>query len=145
MQLRPTQAQWFETYVPSDQTVGATEALARTGVVQLELDPSLAEPVDGDRLQYFVSRFRELAAAHADDLPSPGKQATSLAGSPVRIANQALYQLTVWGARVDFLKERGVNVIVAATPQIIDRMFQVDVLEAMIIAALEKKEEEYIE
>jgi len=105
MQLRPTQAQWFETYVPSDQTVGATEALAKTGVVQLELDPGQAEPADGDRLHYFVSRFRELAAAHAADLPSPGRQATSLAGSPVRAANQALFLLTVWGARIDFLKE----------------------------------------
>jgi V/A-type H+-transporting ATPase subunit I len=105
MQLRPTQAQWFETYVPSEQTVAATEALAHTGVVQLELDPGQAEPADGDQLHHFVSRFRELAAAHADDLPSPGKQATSLAGSPVRIANQALYQVTVWGARIDFLKE----------------------------------------
>ncbi|HRH81857.1 MAG TPA: V-type ATPase 116kDa subunit family protein [Thiobacillaceae bacterium] len=105
MHLRPTQAQWFETYVPSEQTVGATEALAKTGVVQLELDPGQAEPADGDRLHYFVSRFRDLAAAHADDLPSPGRHATSITGSPVRIANQALYQLTVWGARIDFLKE----------------------------------------
>jgi V/A-type H+/Na+-transporting ATPase subunit I len=105
MQLRPTQAQWFETYVPSEQAVAATEALAHTGVVQLELDPALAEPADGDRLRYFVSRFRELALAHADDLPSPGQQATSLAGSPARAANHALYLLTVWGARIDFLKE----------------------------------------
>lgn len=105
MQLRPTQAQWFETYVPSEQTVDATEALAQTGVVQLELDPGLAEPADGDRLRYFVSRFRELVAAHSGDLPSPARQATSLAGSPVRVANQALYQLSVWGARIDFLNE----------------------------------------
>jgi V/A-type H+-transporting ATPase subunit I len=105
MQLRPTQAQWFETYVPSEQAVAATEVLAHTGVVQLELDPGLAEPADGDRLRYFVSRFRELATAHADDLPSPGQQPTSLAGSPARAANQALYLLTVWGARIDFLKE----------------------------------------
>jgi predicted amino acid dehydrogenase len=49
---------------------------------------------------------------------------------------------TAYDDRVDFLKKRGVDVIIDATPQILDRMVQVDVLEAMIIAALEKKEEE---
>jgi predicted amino acid dehydrogenase len=49
---------------------------------------------------------------------------------------------TAYDDRVDFLKKRGVDVIIDATPQILDRMVQVDVLEAMIIAALGKKEEE---
>jgi V/A-type H+-transporting ATPase subunit I len=105
MQLRPTQAHWFETYVPSEQAVGANEVLARTGVVQLEVDPNQAEPADSDRLRYFVTRFRELAALHAGDLPAPGPHATSLAGCPARVANHALFELTVWGARLDFLKE----------------------------------------
>ena len=47
---------------------------------------------------------------------------------------------TDYSDRVEFLKDRGVDVIVDATPQILDRMVQVDVLEAMVIAALEKKE-----
>jgi predicted amino acid dehydrogenase len=47
---------------------------------------------------------------------------------------------TAYDDRVDFLKKRGVDVIVDATPQILDRMVQVDVLEAMVIAALGKKE-----
>jgi predicted amino acid dehydrogenase len=47
---------------------------------------------------------------------------------------------TAYDDRVEFLKKRGVDVIVDATPQILDRMVQVDVLEAMVIAALGKKE-----
>jgi predicted amino acid dehydrogenase len=47
---------------------------------------------------------------------------------------------TAYDDRVDFLKKRGVDVIIDATPLILDRMVQVDVLEAMVIAALGKKE-----
>ncbi|MBS1211315.1 MAG: hypothetical protein H6R19_3713, partial [Proteobacteria bacterium] len=43
MSLRPLQARWFETYVPRDQTVHATEVLARTGLVQLESETSILE------------------------------------------------------------------------------------------------------
>ena len=46
---------------------------------------------------------------------------------------------TAYEDRVDFLKKRGVDVIIDATPKILDRMVQVDVLEAMIIAASGKK------
>ncbi len=104
MMFRPTQARWFETYVPREQTVRATEVLASTGVVQLEADPRLAEPVDEERLSYFVEAFRALAAGHAHDLPGAGRQATALVGDPVHLANQALHQLRVWSARVEFLK-----------------------------------------
>jgi predicted amino acid dehydrogenase len=44
--------------------------------------------------------------------------------------------------RINFLKKRGVDVIIDATPQILDQVVEVDVLEAMIIAASGKKEEE---
>ena len=102
--FRPAQARWFETYVPREQTVKATEVLANTGVVQLETDPRLAEPVDEERLRYFVEAFRALAAGHAHDLPGAGQQATALVGDPVHLANQALHQLRVWSARVEYLK-----------------------------------------
>lgn len=47
---------------------------------------------------------------------------------------------TAYEDRVDFMKKRGVDVIIDATPQILDRMVQVDVLEAMVIAAVGKKD-----
>jgi predicted amino acid dehydrogenase len=49
---------------------------------------------------------------------------------------------TAYDDRVDFLKKRGVDVIIDATPRILQRVVQVDVLEAMIMAALGKKEGE---
>lgn len=102
--FRPAQARWFETYVPREQTVKATEVLASTGVVQLETDPRLAEPVNEERLRGLVEDFRALAGRHAHDLPGAGQQASALVGDPVVLANQALQQLRVWSARVDYLK-----------------------------------------
>jgi len=102
--LRPLQARWFETYVPRDQTVHATEVLARTGLVQLETDTRVLERVDERTLRTFVDHFRALAATHAHDLPGVGRQVTALEGDPVHLANLALHCLRVWSARVDYLK-----------------------------------------
>lgn len=60
--------------------------------------------------------------------------------TPEELGGKIILTSTAYSDRVEFLKTRGVDVIVDATPQILDRMVQVDVLEAMIIAALEKKE-----
>ena len=102
--FRPTQARWFETYVPRQDTVKATEVLAATGVVQLETDPRLSEPVDEERLRDLVGRFHTLATEHGHDLPGTGDQATTLIGDPLGIANAALRRLREWSARVDYLK-----------------------------------------
>jgi V/A-type H+-transporting ATPase subunit I len=104
MKLRPLQARWFETYVPRDQTVHATEVLARTGQVHLETDTRVLERVDEGKLRHFVDRFRNLAATHEHDLHGVGRQATVLEGDPVHLANLALHRLRVWSARVDFVK-----------------------------------------
>jgi V/A-type H+-transporting ATPase subunit I len=104
MSLRPLQARWFETYVPRDQTVHATEVLARTGLVQLETDTPILDRVDENALRTFVDHFRALAATHDHDLPGAGRQVTALEGDPVHLANLALHRLRVWSARVDFVK-----------------------------------------
>jgi V/A-type H+-transporting ATPase subunit I len=106
MSLRPHQARWFETYVPRDQTVHATEALARTGQVHLEADTRVLDRVDESKLRYFVDLFRSLAATHDHDLHGVGRQATVLEGDPVHLANLALHHLRVWSARLDFVKAR---------------------------------------
>jgi V/A-type H+-transporting ATPase subunit I len=102
--FRPVQARWFETYVPRDETVRATEVLASTGVVQLETDPRLAEPVAEEGLRALVESYRTLAVGQARDLPGAGARASALIGDPLRLANQALHRLRVWSARVDYLK-----------------------------------------
>ncbi len=104
MSLRPRQARWFETYVPRDQTVHATEVLARTGLVQLETDTPILDRVDESSLRTLVDGFRTLASSHAHDLPGVGRQVTALEGDPELLANRALHSLRVWSARVDFVQ-----------------------------------------
>jgi hypothetical protein len=104
--LRPLQARWFETYVPHEHTVRATEILARTGVVELEIDPRLADPLNTHKLRYFVKRGRDLIVRHLEDLPAGPDRPSALLGNPVHVANQALHRLRVWSARLDYLKEQ---------------------------------------
>ncbi|MDP2831982.1 MAG: V-type ATPase 116kDa subunit family protein [Pseudomonadota bacterium] len=105
MALRPAQARWFETYVPRDQTVRATEVLADTGVVQLELAPRLDETPHMERLRFFLDHFTALALEHEEDLPAGVAHPTALIGDSAHIANLALHRLRVWSAQVDYLRE----------------------------------------
>ena len=105
MPLRTAQATWFETYIPREQTVRATAALADTGVVQLELAPRLEEMLDRDRLRFFLDRFEALATEHRDDLPRGITHATALVGDSTHIANQALHRLRNWADQVDYVRE----------------------------------------
>lgn len=106
MRLRPSQAQWFEAYTPRNDTVRAVEALAATGVVQLEVDPRFASPAETEKLRHFVERYLEMSRPLAYLLPDAGERATTLVGDPVHIANQAVHRLRVWLARHDYLSER---------------------------------------
>lgn len=106
IRLRPTEARWFETYVPREYTVQATELLAATGQVQLELDPRAPAPVDTHKLRFFIRRVQQLQQAHSDDLPHGASHATALIGDPLHMANLALHRLRNWSARIDYLRER---------------------------------------
>ncbi len=49
---------------------------------------------------------------------------------------------TAYDDRLEFLRDRGVDVVIDTTPKILDRVVGVSVLEAMIMAALSKPQEE---
>jgi len=49
---------------------------------------------------------------------------------------------TAYNDRVEFLKERGVDVIIDTTPKILERVVGPNVLEALIIAALDRKRDQ---
>jgi V/A-type H+/Na+-transporting ATPase subunit I len=106
MRIRPAEAKWFEAYTPRQDTVRAVEAMAATGVVQLEVDPRFANSAETAKLRYFVERFKTMEATVAGDLPGAGDRATTLVGDPVHIANQALHRLRIWLARHDYVSER---------------------------------------
>lgn len=58
------------------------------------------------------------------------------------LGGKAVITSTAYDDRVSFLKDRGVDVIFDTTPKILKRVVGVNVLEAMILAALGKKPEE---
>jgi predicted amino acid dehydrogenase len=58
------------------------------------------------------------------------------------LGGKTIITSTAYDDRVDFLKQRGVDVIIDATPKILERVVQVDVLEAMIMVAIGKKKGE---
>jgi len=106
MHLRPAEAKWFEVYTPRHETVRAVEALAETGVVQLEVDPRFAHSAQTEKLRHFVDRFQALAAPVAQHLPGGDARASVLTGDPVHIANQAVHRLRIWLARHDYVSEQ---------------------------------------
>lgn len=109
MRLTPTAAHWFETYVPRNETVHALEALAATGMVQLELDPRLAEPLDLDPVYRLIDRFQVVKAKYRDLLPVPDRAPKGQVEAPERTAQKALECLETWSVPLDNLMERQVQ------------------------------------
>ncbi len=55
------------------------------------------------------------------------------------LGGKTIITSTAYDDRVEFLKERGVDVIIDTTPKILERVVAPNVIEALILAALEKK------
>jgi len=58
------------------------------------------------------------------------------------LGGKIIITATAHDDRVQFLKDRGVNVVIDSTPKILEKVVGVNVLEALIVAALEKPPEE---
>ncbi|MBF0224179.1 MAG: dehydrogenase [Desulfobacterales bacterium] len=58
------------------------------------------------------------------------------------LGGKTVISSTIYDDRIEFLKDRGVDMIVDCTPKVLDRVIGVNVIEAMIIAALGKPKEE---
>ena len=58
------------------------------------------------------------------------------------LGGKTVITVTAYDDRVAFLKERGVDVIIDATPKLFERVVGLSVLEAIIIAALDKKKDQ---
>jgi len=106
-QLRPTPARWFETYVPRNQTVYALEALAGTGLVELEVDPRFASPLVINEVRETTHQFDRLSLRYADDLPASATSSPHLPDAPEQTGHQALAILRNYCAKVACLRRRG--------------------------------------
>jgi V/A-type H+-transporting ATPase subunit I len=106
MRFRSAEAHWFETYVTRDSTVLALQALADSGVVELEADPRLAQPLAWDQVRAAVGEFRELRRRCGGLLPEQIPSPAGLVESPERVAKRAGGRLRAWRGRVDALQDR---------------------------------------
>jgi V/A-type H+-transporting ATPase subunit I len=101
MSLRPQKAHWFETYVPRNQTIHALEALAQSGLVELESDSRLALPLDMGKIGDAVAKFHRIQIDYGDLLPDVFPTPAALTLSPEEIADKALGYLQSWTRAID--------------------------------------------
>ena len=59
--------------------------------------------------------------------------------TPEELGGKTIITTTAYDDRIEFLKNQGVNLIIDTTPKILKRVVGVNVQEALVIAALEKK------
>ena len=103
MRLRSSHAHWFETYVPRVETVLALEALADTGVVELEAEEKLAHPLALQQVRAALAEFDSLCSQHRDLLPERTPTTAGLAEEPEKMAVESLERLRTAFARMDGL------------------------------------------
>jgi V/A-type H+-transporting ATPase subunit I len=96
MSLRPTQAHWFETYVPREQTVYALDALAGSASVELEADPRFSVPLDLQPVRERLRSFDELVRPYAGYLPDVERHSSTIAGSPELVVAKATRDMERW-------------------------------------------------
>jgi V/A-type H+-transporting ATPase subunit I len=91
--LRPRATRWFEAFVPREQTVVTLEALAASGLVELQRDPGATGPLDARELARIVESFNTLRERYADRLPGYDKVPSQLADAPEQRGRQALAEV----------------------------------------------------
>lgn len=88
--LRPKPTQWFEVFVPRDQTVAALEVLAASGQVELQRDPGAPGPMDARELARIVQAFNRLERRYGDRLPMLDRTPSPFTDAPEEGGRQAL-------------------------------------------------------
>ncbi len=106
MSLRPTQTRWFEILTSRDRTVWALDALAHSGLVQLEIDPRALERVEPAELRLRLLAHDETAKRYQAVWPEiePGPQ--PLKRAPEQLLDNALKSIAVWEREAATLVEQ---------------------------------------
>ncbi len=98
MTFRPSQAAWFETYTPRNQTVYAIEALANTGMVELSHDLWSSANIDTSAIRKNLKDFNHLASRFQEYLPEQLIAPDINHDSPEELSDDALALLRKWSA-----------------------------------------------
>lgn len=106
LHLRPTPTQWFETYIPRDKSVYALEALAGTGLVELEMDPRFASPVMVGEVREIIHHFDRLNMKYGENFPSGDDISFHLSDAPENVGHQAITTLRNHCAKITSLRRK---------------------------------------
>ena len=106
MWLRPLSARWFEVLIPRMDSARATAALARTGLVELELREGHGSVYTLDSLEPGLTRYRELYSRYGTYW-GRGRLSHSRQWAPPRaVLGRALSRIIAWRDQADPLIRR---------------------------------------
>ena len=96
MRLRPVPARWFEAVVPRESCAYAVEALAGTGLVEIEVSGQREQRLDLGILRDQLERYHVYARKYAHFWPEPVYTAAVRDASPHQVVERALQRLAAW-------------------------------------------------
>lgn len=92
---------WFEVYVPRHETVRALGVLARTGKVELDVNPKTNPSLEIGEIRNVLKEFAEIESRYRAYWPKAEYCPVELALSPQDTAKLTLDRLRRWGKEVD--------------------------------------------
>ena len=101
MGLRPQPARWFEALAARDDLTRLAEALARTGVVQIEVARETAEAEPAPDLGSILDEYDRLARRYCPHWPADLPPQAGTSGRPGVVATRALGRLRDWVTDAD--------------------------------------------
>jgi V/A-type H+/Na+-transporting ATPase subunit I len=101
MGLRPQPARWFEALAARDDLTRLAEALARTGVVQIEIATETDEAEPASNLASILDEYDRLARRYCPYWPSDLPPQAGTSGRPAVVAERALGRIRDWVSGAD--------------------------------------------
>lgn len=94
--IRPRPARWFEALVAREDCVLLLEALAATGLIELEARSAAGLPPYFEQVRPLLQQFSDLARRYRHYWPASGLQPAAVHDAPEKILADALERLRAW-------------------------------------------------
>jgi V/A-type H+-transporting ATPase subunit I len=94
--IRPKPARWFEILAARDDATLALEALATTGMIELEARPDSVSPASLEETQPLLAEFAELTARYRPYWPQTGYRCSAFPEPPTIALKRGLSVLRAW-------------------------------------------------
>lgn len=99
--MRPRPARWFEALVAREDCALLLEALAATGLIELETRSVSALPLYFEEVRPLLRQFSDLARRYRHYWPASGLQPSAVHEAPVSILAEVLERLRAWAKEAE--------------------------------------------